>query len=282
MGKISDALDRASKDKIINLGDRPKEEPRRLVLEDPETAYAKDICRIYECTEQLVVLSSPESADAEYFKLLRAQILFARDRQRPRTILVTSTFPGEGKTFISANLAASISLGIDENVLLVDADLRSPSIHDILSHPNGEGLHEYLTGEKSLQDLIVRTEIDKLSILTAGKVPSNPSELLSSTAMLNFLKEVRERYQDRLIIIDSSPCHITAEAKILAEYVDGIILVVMAQKTPRKTIQRAIDDFRKEKILGIVFNGYNPVRKSYKKYYEKYYQGSRNYASTFS
>lgn len=271
MGKISDALDRHSKEKIIKLGERPKEDLNRPVLEDPETAYAKEICRIYECNEQLVVLSSPESADAEYFKLLRGQILFSKDLQRPRTIMVTSIFPGEGKTFIAANLAASISLGIDEYVLLVDADLRSPNIHHILSHPNGKGLHEYLAGVKSLEDLIVRTEIDKLSILTAGKVPSNPSELLSSTAMLNFLKEVRERYQDRLIIIDSTPCHITGEAKILAEYVDGIILVVMAQKTPRKTIQRAIDDFRKEKILGVVFNGYNPAKKSYNKYYEKYY-----------
>ena len=135
MGKISDALDRASKENIIKLGERPKEEPKRWVPEDPEMALAKDICRINECSEKLVVLSAPASADAEYFKLLRGQILFAKDRQKPRTIMVTSVFPGEGKTFISANLAASISLGIDEYVLLVDADLRSPKIHHILNQP---------------------------------------------------------------------------------------------------------------------------------------------------
>lgn len=273
MGKISDALDRASNEKIIKLEDRPSEEPKRLVPEDPETALAKDICRIDECNEQLVVLSAPGSADAENFKLLRGQILYPREGKRPRTIMVTSTFPSEGKTFVTANLAASIALSIDKSVLLLDCDLRRARLHEMFNSPNTEGLHEYLIGKKTLQELITRTQIEKLSLLTAGKAPSNPSELLSSTTMFAFIKEVRDRYQDRLIVIDSPPSQITAETRILAESVDGIIFVVMAQGPPRKDIRKALDHLGKDKILGIFFNGYNEARRGYNKYYAKYYKG---------
>ena len=273
MGKISDALERASKENIINLEDRPTEKLKRWVPEDPETALANDICSINRCNEKLVVLSAPGSSDAEYFKLLRGQILYPRDRKRPKTILVTSTFPSEGKTFVSANLAASIALSIDESVLLIDCDLRMPKLHEIFNYPNSAGLHEYLIGKKSLQELIIRTDMEKLSLLTAGSVPINPSELLSSTAMRIFIKEVRERYQDRLIVIDSAPSQITAETRVLAESVDGIIFVVMAQGSPREEIQKAIYHIGKDRILGIVFNGFNPSRRSYHKYHDKYYNG---------
>ena len=273
MGKISDALERASKEKIITLGDRPQEEPKRLIPDDPEITLAKDICKINGCNEKLVVLSAPDSPDAENFKLLRGQILFPRDRQRPKTIMVASTLPGEGKTFVAANLAASIALSIDESVLLIDCDLRNPKLHDIFNYTNKAGLHEYLTCKKSLQDLIVHTQLDKLSLLTAGSLPPNPSELLSSTAMRSFIEEVSERYQDRLAVFDSPPSHNFVEAKVLAEQVDGTILVIMAHRSPRKEIQKAIQNLGRDKILGIVFNGYNHARKTIYKHYEKYYKG---------
>ncbi len=114
--------------------------------------------------------------------------------------------------------------------------------------------------------------MEKLSLLTAGSLPSNPTELLSSTMMKEFLEEVKGRYQDRFIIIDAAPCQVTAEANVLANYVDGIIFVVMAQKTPRETIQRAVENLGKEKIIGVVFNGYSKAQKSYHKYYRKSYK----------
>ncbi len=275
MGKIADALERHKKEKTTKvefLFDAKPVRPMQTVHDEQEIALAKEVCTLHECNPKLVVLSEPDSADAENFKLLRGQILFARDRKRPRTILVTSTFPGEGKTFVAANLAASLALNIDEYVLLVDCDLRRPRQHEMFGYPGKDGLHEYLVGDKELKDLIVRSQIEKLSILPAGKVPLNPTELLSSVAMKTFLEELKERYQDHFILIDSAPSHITAEAKVLAEYVDGIVVVVMAQKSPRKDIQRAIHSLGREKILGIVFNGYNQIRRSYHKYYNKYYR----------
>ena len=272
MGKISDALERHEKEKSMKA--------QRLSIAELEKATKKlagsPVPRQFVTqsgfSPKLVVLSAPESIDAENFKVLRSQILFPKDGERPRTIMVTSAFPGEGKTFVAANLAVSIALGIDEYVLLVDCDLRRPQLHEMLGYTNSEGLHEYLTRKKQLPDLIIRTKIDKLSMLTAGNVPQNPTELMSSAMMEEFLEEVKGRYQDRFIVIDSAPSQTTAESNVLAKYVDGIIFVVMAQKSPREIIQKSIEDLERKKILGIVFNGYSQSYKSYRKYYKKYYE----------
>ena len=186
--------------------------------------------------------------------------------------MITSSFPSEGKTFVAANLAVSIAQSIDEHVLLMDCDLRRPKLHNILGHSNTEGLNEYLTGKKELPDLLIRTRFEKLSLLSAGTPSPNPSELLLSTRMKEFFKQVKGRDQDRFIIIDAPPTQITAEATVLSNYTEGIIFVVMAGKSPRATIQRNIEDLGKTKIMGIVFNGYSQSYKLYDKYYKKYYK----------
>ncbi|MBW1802994.1 MAG: CpsD/CapB family tyrosine-protein kinase, partial [Deltaproteobacteria bacterium] len=236
MGKIADALEKRQKETVVKSEPESRPVDEKTVAPDSETAAARQFCSIHNCSEKVVVLSQPESVEAEQFRLLRAQILFSEDRKRPRLMMITSTLPGEGKTFVSANLAVSIAMGIDEYVLLIDCDLRRPHLHEYFGLNNTEGLHEYLAGIKPLTELIIHTEIEKLSILPAGKTPKNPTELLSSTRMEAFLEEVKGRYPDRFIVIDATPSQITAEANILARYVDGIILVVMAQKSPRKSI----------------------------------------------
>jgi exopolysaccharide/PEP-CTERM locus tyrosine autokinase len=276
MGKIADALERHDKEKFAILDDPKEEMPRKLVVEEPEVKLARQITSQlgfdHGFSDSLVMLSSPDSADAETFKVLRGQILFPRDRQVSRSILVTSTHPAEGKTYVATNLAATLALSIDEYVLVIDADLRRPKVHRMFGYSKVQGLHEYLVGGRKVEELVLKTGIDKLSILPAGKPPRNPTELLSSNMMLKFLEEVKERYHDRFLIIDSPPSGVTAESKFLAQHVDGIIYVVMANKTPRKDIEKAIDNIGREKILGVVFNGYEQVRKSYYRYYDRYYK----------
>jgi exopolysaccharide/PEP-CTERM locus tyrosine autokinase len=276
MGKIADALDRHDKEKVVRLEDLKEEKPRPLAVEEPEVKLAREITSDLGAgqsfSDSLVMLSSPDSADAETFKILRGQILFPKDRKVPRSMLVTSTFPAEGKTYVTANLAATLAMSIDEYVLAVDADLRRPRLHRMFGYSKVKGLHEYLVGNARLNELIIKSRINKLSILPAGKPPRNPTELLSSNMMVRFIEEVKERYQDRYIIIDSPPSSVTAESKFLAQHVDGIIYVVMANKTPRKDIEKAIDNLGRDKILGIVFNGYEQVRKSYYRYYDRYYK----------
>lgn len=244
--------------------------PENLRTKEPEPSLPP-ISRINEgFNSKLVVFTAPESYDAENFKILRAQIIFPKDGKRPRTIMITSAFPGEGKTFVAANLAASLAQGIDEYVLLIDCDLRRPTVHSMFGYSNREGLQEYLTGKRQLSDLFIKTKINKLSLLTAGRLSPNPSELLSSDMMKDFLEEVKGRYEDRFIIIDSPPSQFASEANVLAKRVDGIIFVIMSGKSPRKQIQRGIEFLGKEKILGIVFNGYSQTDKYYRKYDKEY------------
>jgi len=271
MGKISDALEKHEKETKL------KTDPIPVAQQAPQpqgkaTVISQSVATPAKYDPKLVVLSAPDSMDAENFKILRSQILFPKDGKRPRVIMITSALPGEGKTFVASNLAASIALGFNEHVLLVDCDFRRPSVHKMLGVSLAAGLYEYLTGKATLPDVIVKTGYGKLSVIPAGSPSPNPSELIASQMMRDFLHEVRNRYDDRYIVIDATPAQVTAEANVLSQYVDGVLFVIMAERAPREAIQRSIENLGKEKILGVVFNGYNQSYRGYRKYYKKYYK----------
>jgi protein-tyrosine kinase len=264
MGKIFDAIEKSKQEKAIKV--------EQLIIGRDHPTPARELMPQGRYNPKLVVLSGEGSIEAENFKVLRAQILFPKNGIRRRIIMVTSVFPGEGKTFVAANLAVSIAQGINEYVMLVDCDFRRPHLHTMLGYSNVTGLHEYLTEKKELPDLLIKTGIDKLSLLPAGSPSKNPSELLSSKEMKEFLINVRERYDDRFIIIDTTPMQVTSEAGVLSNYVDGVLFVVMAGKTPRDAMQKSIEKVGKEKILGVFFNGYEQSFKKYGYYYKNYYK----------
>jgi protein-tyrosine kinase len=272
MGKITNAFERYQKDKAVKTEDLPLGRSEDLAPDESVSPLVRETFLHRGFDPKLVVLSAPESTEAENFRILRSQILYPKQGEVPKTIMVTSAFPGEGKTFVTANLAVSIGQGIDETVLLVDCDLRRPTLHRLLGYTNDQGLHEYLVGTKKIPDLLVRTKYKQLSLLTAGSSVHNPAELLASARMKQFVEEAKNRYENRFVILDAPPSQITAETGVLANYVDKIIFVVMAQKTPRETIQRSIDNLGKHKILGVVFNGYRGNFGSYPKYHKKYYK----------
>jgi protein-tyrosine kinase len=272
MGKISDALDRHKKEREIKTEMLFPKKISELSVRESVGQTHKEIISQKDYDPKLVVITVPDSYEAENFKLLRSQIMFAKDRKRPRTIMVTSATPEDGKSFVSANLAVSIASGIDEHVLLVDCDLRRPDLHKMFGLSARDGLHEHLAGKRRLSDLLITTKINKLSLLPAGHPPNNPSELLASGAMKLFLEEIRNRYDDRIIILDTAPSQVLAEASVLSNFVEGIIFVIRAEKTPRELIRKAIDGLGGEKIMGIVFNGHSQEQKTYGKYYHKYYK----------
>ncbi|MGD8386294.1 MAG: polysaccharide biosynthesis tyrosine autokinase [Desulfobacteraceae bacterium] len=302
MGKISDALERQKKERAIQAEslrtERPEQgevpvppkEPKRskgpsapappvskedvnqLRMEDPELSRIQRVAGNRKFSPKLIVVSAPESVDAENFKALRAGIqLTAEKHNPPRTILVTSTYPGEGKSFVACNLAASIAFGIDEHVLLVDCDLRRPQVHEYFGYVRSQGLADYLSERREIHELLINTDIPKLSILTAGTPLSNPAELVSSNKMEALIEEVRNRYDDRYVILDATPTQFTSEAAVLSRHVDGVLLVVMAQRSPRQAVQNGLRNLEKGRILGVVFNGYSEPLKSYRKYYSGYY-----------
>jgi protein-tyrosine kinase len=161
---------------------------------------------------------------------------------------------GEGKSFVSANLSVSIAMNVNKYVLLIDCDLRKPDLHRIFGIGDGSGLSDYLAGHRDLASLLQRTSVEKLSLLPGGPIPANPSELMSSERMAEMLEEVKFRYSDRLIVIDSPPPGLAAETSFLARQVDGIVLVVEYGKTPRENVEELMDIVGSEKILGTVIN----------------------------
>ena len=204
--------------------------------------------------KNLVSLVNPQSYEAEQFKMLRNTILFPVAGPAPRSILVTSALPGDGKSFVSANLAVSIAMNINKHVLLIDCDLRKPDLHGMFGYGAGPGLSDYLAEHRSLDALLQKTSVEKLTLLPGGPIAANPSELASSERMSAMLAEVKDRYQDRLIVIDSPPPGLAAETSFLARQVDGILLVVKYGKTPKEDIEDLMETVGSDKILGVVIN----------------------------
>jgi len=204
--------------------------------------------------QNLVTYYDPDSVASEQFRKLRTQLLRLRIPHPPRTILVTSATAGEGKTFVAANLAAGIAHDFHAYSLLVDCDLRNPSLGKWFGIHNGYGLSDYLVGEKEIPDLLIKTEVERLKILLGGTLQDNPTELIGSARMEALIRELKERYSDRYIILDSTPLLATSEPEVLSRLADGIILVVRAGVTPRETVKQAISPLEKDKILGTVLN----------------------------
>lgn len=238
MGKMFDALEKVQREKFVKSGeDVLKAVPDELVLDD-----------------KLVSFFAPSSMVAEQFRRLRTLIIKPGLNHTPKIIMVASAVSGEGKSLVAVNLASIIAVELHSHALLVDCDLRNPSLTRWFGLQEKEGLSDYLTGNSELQNLLIKTSIDKLSVLSGGSLQDNPVELIGSHKMKNLIQDLKSRYDDRYIIIDSSPILATTEPSVLNDMVDGIILVIKSGETPRETIQQALRLLNKNKILGVVLN----------------------------
>ncbi|MEE9543188.1 MAG: XrtA-associated tyrosine autokinase [Thermodesulfobacteriota bacterium] len=217
----------------------------------PEAKKAIDKSLI---SEQLVTVMDPTSTIAEEYRKLRTRIFEATEKNFQNTILVTSSCKGEGKSVTAANLAAAIASKLDNTVLLVDCDLRKPTLHTYFGIEQTQGLAEYLTGKIELTDALINTGIGNMIFLPAGKPPENPAELLTSRKMRTLMDEIKNRYTNRYIILDSTPLLSTAEPSALANEADGVLLVVRERFAPRKEVEHAISILNGANILGVLLN----------------------------
>jgi capsular exopolysaccharide synthesis family protein len=184
--------------------------------------------------------------------------------------MVTSAQPWDGKSTVAVNLAINIAQGINEYVILADCDLRRPSLDTSLGLNASEGIREYLEEGTSVAPYLMKTPVKKLTLLPAGKPPSKPSELLSSEKMRLLLQELKNRYEDRYLILDCTPAQFGAETMLLASMVDSVLLVVRAGRTNKDMLLEAIDNIGRERILGLIFNACDEIPKGYS-YYNRYY-----------
>jgi protein-tyrosine kinase len=221
--------------------------------------------------ETPVLIVPPHSFAGEEFRKLKAQI-FQRLPNPPYSILITSATPGEGKTMVSVNLAMAISQEIHRKAILVDADLRKPSIH-LEKSQTRKGLSNYLSDGTPFSEILINSEMENLQIILAGAPSEKSSELIGSKRMGEFLKCFRESGGNTYIVFDSPPVISTTEPRLLSKMVDGIIFVVMADRTPKESVSRSIKLIDRQKIIGVVLNQIDLKSTNYySKYYYRYYR----------
>lgn len=219
--------------------------------------------------KDLFVNVHSESIISELIKSIRSKLIFSLPKDKLKTILVTSTGPQEGKTFTAVNLAAAFAQ-LGEKTLLVDCDLRRPSVHKIFTLKNGKGVSDYLVGEAELDEIIKETEVKNLSVIFSGAFAPNPAELLNPQNLEQFMQLLKTKF-DR-VILDSPPIIPVSDVLGLSTVVDGVIQVVQWGKVSRQVIKRATKILREvnARILGAVLNNIDVEKSEYSYYSDQY------------
>ena len=212
-----------------------------------------------------IVEKEPKSIAAESYRTLRTNIQYSSFDKEYKVIVITSSEPGEGKSTTAGNLALCMAQG-DKKVILVDCDLRRPSIHKKFKVSNLAGLSDVIIGKSDLSKVMHRYN-KNLVLLTSGKIPPNPSEMLSSKVMENLLEELKGSFD--YIILDTPPVQAVTDSQILSTKADGTILVVRAERTKKESVNNAINLLKKvnANIIGTVLNGIDVSRSKYYYYY---------------
>jgi len=224
-----------------------------------------------ERTASLIASMLPASPSSESYRALRTNIRFASVDKPVTTLLITSAEPGAGKTTVTANLG-TVCAQAGLQVVLIDADLRLPSLHQLFHLDKLTGLTDLLVGDvQNVEECIAKTEIDNLRVITSGSIPPNPSELLGSKRMDAILTEVKKNAD--LVILDTTPTLAVTDAAILSSKVDGVILLIEAKRTSHEAAQRTFEMLRQvgATTLGAVLVKAKPEHKAY--YY--YSEGAR-------
>ena len=213
-----------------------------------------------------VMEKAPKSIDAEAYRSLRSNIEYSSFDNEYRVIVVTSSVAGEGKSTTSGNLAIALAQS-GNSVLLVDCDMRKPSIHKKFKISNAAGTAELLLRKKSFEE-VAKKHNENLTIITAGKIPPNPSEMLASRAMTAFIKEMKGEF--KYIILDTPPLQAVTDAQVLSTKADGVLLVVRAGSTKREMVLNSVDLINKVhgKVIGTVLNGVENKKNNYYYYGE--------------
>jgi len=194
----------------------------------------------------IVTPNAPRTRLADQYRVIKRPLITnatgrgASPVKHGNLIMVTSAVSGEGKSFTSINLAMSIAAELDHTVMLVDADVARPSMLRMLGLPQGQGLLEVLEGKAELPDVLLRTNVDKLTLLPSGSPHPKATELLASDAMSSLLEDMATRYPDRIIIFDSPPLLLTTESRVLATHMGQIVVVVRADHTQRSAVNNAL------------------------------------------
>ncbi|WP_042273576.1 CpsD/CapB family tyrosine-protein kinase [[Clostridium] dakarense] len=220
---------------------------------------------------RIISIDNPKSPIAEAYRGIRTSIEFSDVDKKLKTICITSSHQGEGKSTVIANLAVSFA-NLDKKVLLLEGDLRNPSVHRMFNISNIHGLTDVLFGKQSFLECVHPTKIKNLNVLTCGATPINPSEMLSSKKMREFIESLKEAYD--YIFIDAPPIGIVTDAGIISTYSDGVVFVTGSNEVDTKLANLSKERLEKvnANILGVVLNKLEVNKNSEYQYYNYYYQ----------
>ncbi len=251
---------------MLNNKVRDREEMKSIAGDFPSVG---SIVRSKELNEN-VILQSPNSLLAESFRSLRTKIRFMLADEKHQVILVTSTNTGEGKTFCALNLASVFAIS-GKKVALLGFDMRKPRLSEIFDKSQQIGISNYLSGQNKLEEIVYPSEIDGMWLIPSGMTPPNPSELIAGEHTKDLFDYLRSQFD--VIIVDTPPIGLVADARILMQYSDCRLFVVRAGLTNRDHFSATMEEFRNEKgnRIGLVLNDINPQDKRYGYYNTGYY-----------
>ncbi len=278
MSKIEQALKKVSRDRLetsrvmVDVPDKkvgPGSSNNSKGLDRRnEGAVLLDVQPLSIADRMLVAAHENGSVASEEYNKLRSTIIaLTRGEVFLNTLLVTSTASDEGKTITALNLAISLAKEQDHTVLLVDADLRRPSIHKYLDIEPEFGLVNCLRDGLPVESALVKTGIGKLVLLPAGESVKDPLDMLSSMRMREIVEELKSRYSERYVIFDTPPAQIFSDAVVLADMVDSTLFVVRENRASKADIQKVLENFKKHNLLGVVYNDSNTYLKKQNYYY---------------
>ena len=222
---------------------------------------------------RLEILKDQHSFISEQFKSLKISLNGMTSEEAPQVIGVSSPFMGDGKSLVSSNLAVTFARDLGRRVVLVDCDLRKPTVQDYLGVPPGSGLVHYLEQDQSMPPFCFMRRFHNLYILTAGRVADNPVELLSLKRMRELIDYLRQEFDT--VVLDCPPFEPIADARILANLTDGMLLVVRSGRTPYVCAERTLKSLHPDKILGLVLNDVKPIVFNTYYNYSYYYYGEK-------
>ncbi len=228
---------------------------------------------------EFIVAKRPDSIPSEAFRALRTRIQFSKvEKDSIKTILITSSTPREGKTTVSVNLSGSFA-NAGKRTLIVDCDLRKPRMHNVFKVKRFPGITDYFFGQATFAEILRKSEVENLYYITAGTIPPNPSEILSSQIMLDFIEKIRSEFD--IIIIDSPPVIAVTDSEILSRLVDVTLLVVSANQTETELMIKATELLSHDhgSFVGVILNNFS-YKSGYGSYYKYYYYYSRPAATS--
>jgi len=275
MERIKKALDRAKKQRESGNNTTGNSEGGGRDLSKHSSAVPEDEQNIRYSSTKVIDISERVLKDqrvitgigpgpvTDAYRMLRTKVLQRMRQNDWNALAVTSTTPGEGKSLTAVNLAISLAMEVNQTVLLVDFDLRRPSIHNYFGHKPEKGLSDYLLTDTPLNEILFNPSIERLVVLPGNKPFLNSSEMISSPKMIQMVEDIKSRYPSRLVIFDLPPLLSTDDALAFSPFVEAILMVVEEGKTQAEDLQRAAEMLGDYNLIGTVLNKSNEQTKEY-------------------